>query len=450
MKEKTLEFNYVAETNIGGKSTIELFKGLDHKGEVAESFVNEFKYLESVSSEIDIKINSQGGSVMNGLSIVNTILDSKIPTTARIVGVVASMASVIALAADKTVMSDYAVLMWHNPFSPSGEAPSDQLMAFSAMLNKIYASRLGMSEEEVKSFMDGEDGKDGTWFNAEKAKSLGLISEIEQTGIQKTLEENLNSLESPVPSEDVVNELQMIAANIVISEKEKLDNAELEAAAVVDENVSASVTKNKKDMSTVSLENISASLNIKDADLEAINAKVKDIVATNASLESKVATTNEKLVEANSLVSEKDVEIASVSAELETANAVKVEIEAKVEVLEAKIGEFVAEKEAAHKLAIEDLVNDAADAGKITTEAKAHWVGLLEASFDFAKNALSDLTASEAKKVKLSEKIAPVDAKVSTEKEVEANVEATAVKTLSPMEAKLEEIKSKNANRKNK
>merc|ERR1712194_633317 len=177
------------------------------KGEVAESFVNEFKYLESVSSEIDIKINSQGGSVMNGLSIVNTILDSKIPTTARIVGVVASMASVIALAADKTVMSDYAVLMWHNPFSPSGEAPSDQLMAFSSMLNKIYASRLGMSEEEVKSFMDGEDGKDGTWFNAEKAKSLGLISEIEKTGIQKTLEENLNSLESPVPSEDVVNEL---------------------------------------------------------------------------------------------------------------------------------------------------------------------------------------------------------------------------------------------------
>lgn len=443
MKEKTLNLNYVAETNVGGKSVIELFSGLDQKGEVSDKFVSDFKYLESISSEIEIKINSSGGSVMSGLNIVSAILDCQIPTTTRIVGVAASMASVIALAADKTVMADYALLMWHNPYSPTGDAENDQLTAFSGMLKTIYKNRLGKNDDEIEAFMSGDEGKDGTWFNASKAMEFGLISGIEETGIQKSLEENLSVLTETITADEIVSELHLIAAELVINTKEKQDDTELEAAVVVVENESASVTKNKKNMSTVSLENISASLNIENADLEAINAKVKDIVASNKSLEGKVAKTNEKLVAATTTISEKDVEIASVSAELETANVVKLEAEAKVDGLVAEIEVFKAEKAEAHTLVITDLVNEAADAGKITTEMKEHWTGLLVASFDFAKEALAGLTSSEAKKVKLSDRVAPVVAEVVVEEEDAKDVAPKAV--FVSMEAKLAEIK---ANRK--
>ena len=436
MKEKALEFNYVAEYNVSGKSVIELFSGLDHKGEVSNAFVSEFKYLESISSEIEIKINSQGGSVMSGLNIVTTILDSNIPTTTRIVGVAASMASVIALAADKTVMCDYALLMWHNPFSPSGEAEDDQLTAFSGMLKTIYKNRLGKDDDEIEAFMNGDEGKDGTWFNALKAQELGLISGIEETGVQKSLEENIGVLGTPVASDDLVNELQLIAAELVVGNIEvKQNNAENGDAEVVAEKFKEPKTKNNSNMS---LENISASLKIKDATVEAIEAKVKDIVATNASLETKVASANEKLVEANTLVSEKDVEIASVSAELETANAVKVEVEAKVEGLEAKIAGFEAEKAEAHKVTIEKMVNDAADAGKITSEAKGTWTGLLEASFDTASAALNGLTSVSAGKVKLSEKIS---SKADEKVEAKADEKLEAEFKMPTMESTMAKIK---------
>lgn len=425
MKEKELNFNYVANFVSGGKSTMCLFSGLDHAGEVAESFISEFKYLEQHSSEIEIKINSSGGSVMSGLNIVSTILDSDTPTTSRIVGVAASMASVIAMAADKTIIADYALLMVHQPFSPNGGAENAQLEAFSGMLTKIYSTRLGLDEEGVKAFMDGEDGQDGTWFNAEKALELGLVSEIEDTGTQKTLEESLTEMdeESIVVSEEVVNELCLIAAKLVVDEENNQFDTE-NGTAVVDaaiESVPQNLINNN-----MSLENISASLNIEDATVEAIENRVKEIVANNASLEETVAAKNEELVAANKNVSEKEIELATVSAELETAKSEKVEVEAKVEGLEAKVSEFEAANAKAHAAKIENLVNDAADAGKIANEAKDTWKGLLEASFESASAALEGLVSNGAEKVKLSDKVsAEVEAKEEIVEKIEEEVVAS-------------------------
>ena len=441
MKEKTLSFKYVADYTIGGKSTIELKGGLDQAGEVAKAFVSEFKYLESVSSEIVIDINSSGGSVISGLDIVIAILDCKIPTTSRIVGVAASMASVIALATDTTTIMDYALLMWHNPFSPSNDAQDDQLDAFAGMLTKIYSGRLGMTEEEVIAFMDGDEGKDGTWFNADKAEKFRLVSKIIPTQIQRSLQENLSDLDTEnISADEIVNELQLIAANIEIGlsndtsiedkktikriqQVEPLHDTEVLNAATDYKKVS-----NKINMDHMDLTKISASLNIEDATVEAIEARVKDIVANNSKLESSVAAKNEELVAATKTLSEKDVEIAKVSAELETATTAYSEIEAKVEGYEAKIRGFEAAAKEAHTAKIESIVNEAADAGKITAEAKDTWNGLLVASFDSAFAALEGLSGASAGKVKLSEKVsASVEEKKEITKEVEKEIEAKVV-----------------------
>jgi len=446
MKQKSLDLKYVADYAVGGKSTIELFCGLDHAGEVSASFVSEFKYLESISSEIEIKINSSGGSVLSGLNIVATILDSKIPTTSRIVGVAASMASVIALATDKTIIMDYGLYMAHNPFSASGDAEDDQLEAFAGMLNTIYSKRLGMSAEEVKDFMDGDAGKDGTWFNADRAKDF-FGFEIEETSVQKTLEENISNLEDSTISSEVVNELQLIAANIeteniVVKDEKKLQQTE----PLYDTEVIVAATKKEKvsekiNMDHMDLTKISASLKIEDATIEAIEARVKDIVANNSKLESSVAAKNEELVAATKTLSEKDVEIAKVSAELETAKTASTEVEAKVEGLEAKVAEFEAAAKEAHAAKIESIVNEAADAGKITAEAKSTWTGLLVASFESASAALKDLSGASASKVKLSDKVsASVEEKKELVSKVEVDVEANVLPTIKGL---MKEITSK-------
>tara|TARA_R110002020_G_scaffold427797_3_gene637222 strand:- start:270 stop:1610 length:1341 start_codon:yes stop_codon:yes gene_type:complete len=408
MKNKDKDFNFVANIRHGGKSTIELFNGLDHEGDIANAFIQEFKYLETVSSEIEIKINSSGGSVMSGLNVVSTVLDSNIPTTARIVGIAASMASVIALAADKTIIADYALFMVHNPFSPTGDAQDAQLLAFAGMLKKIYSNRLGLDESGVEEFMNGEEGQDGTWFNAEKALEVGFVSEIEDTGKQKSLEESLSEFEEHMVSEDIANELQTIAASFMekpleIEDNKKNIDTENGTAEVVisnDESVPNNLNNN-----FMSLDKISASLKIEDATIEAIDAKVNEIVANNTSLEKAVADKNAELVEANSKISDAEVKVATVSAELETAVTEKETVEAKVEGLEAKIAEFEADAKKAHAEKITLMVNEAADAGKINNEAKETWVGLLEASFETASVALEGLVSANAGKVKLSEKV---------------------------------------------
>ena len=117
------------------------------------------------------------------------------------------------------------------------------------------------------------------------------------------------------------------------------------------------------------------------------------------------------------------------------------EVEATVSELKAKVGEFEAAAKEAHTAKIESIVSEAAEAGKITTEAKETWLGLLVASFDSASAALEGLAPSSAAKVKLSEK---VSATIEDKKEVVAKVEEEiqAKVVLPTINALMTEIKS--------
>jgi ATP-dependent protease ClpP protease subunit len=444
MKEKVLQFDHVADYNVGGKSTIDLFAALDGAGEVSEKFVSEFKYLESISSEIEIKINCSGGSVVKGLNIINAILDCQVPTTSRIVGIAASMASVIALCTDKTVIADYALIMWHNPYSPTGDKQDDQLDAFAGMLRKIYSNRLGLDEKGIEEFMNGDDGKDGTWFNAEKALELGIVTEIEATEIQKSLEDNLSELEASFATEEIENELQGIAANLMLDKvepKEKQNDTDKGDEEVVSAFNNSPINKKKGNME--GLEAISASLNIENADLEAIAAKVKEVVANNVSLEKINADKNGEIVAAKDSLVEKEIELVAATSEVEKANKRVIDVEAKFSDMEAKIVSFEAEKAEAHEKVIEDLVNDACDAGKFDTEAKSTWTTLLQGNFEFAKTAIAGLSTSEVKKVKLSDKVSASSEEVIAKVEVESKVDEPKAEFVS-MEAKMAEIKKNN------
>jgi len=147
----------------------------------AKQFVDELKEINA--EVINLRINSPGGSVIDGNAMFNALQRHPAKVVTHIDGLAASMASVLAMAGDEVHMADNALLMIHNPWTMSiGDA--DELRADAELLDKMSASILsayGRSQyeaEEIKDLMDAE-----TWFTAQEAFDAGLVDHIE-TGLR--------------------------------------------------------------------------------------------------------------------------------------------------------------------------------------------------------------------------------------------------------------------------
>ena len=174
----TEELQYVVgEAKTGEPAVIRFFGRITE--ETTSRFNDEFDFLENIirPSCIRVLINSEGGSVLYGMSTYSTIANAKVDTECVIEGVAASMASIIWAAGKRSLMRDYAILMIHNPILPDndGEEPSDMLLAFTRQIETIYRKRFGLNKEHVRAIMDGQAGKDGTYFDAQAAVKAGII-----------------------------------------------------------------------------------------------------------------------------------------------------------------------------------------------------------------------------------------------------------------------------------
>lgn len=146
----------------------------------ADLFAQELAGLDNVADTVHLHINSPGGDVISGLSIVSAMQSMKAFIHVHIDGIAASMAAVIAVAGDKISMQDYAKLMIHNPY------PSDDSVEMNDKMRKALGSltdtlqtilsRRGCKKERIGSLMSAE-----TWFTADEAKTEGLIDEIVTT-----------------------------------------------------------------------------------------------------------------------------------------------------------------------------------------------------------------------------------------------------------------------------
>ncbi len=135
-----------------------------------------------MEGETDIKlvINSGGGDVLEGFSIYNLIKDFAGSITAQ-VDFAASMASVIAMAADKIIMKDASsIMMIHRPWGVSGgnsedlRRQADTLDKMEGMLSDIYINRSGIDSGLLSELLEAE-----TYMDAKEALSYGFIDEIE-------------------------------------------------------------------------------------------------------------------------------------------------------------------------------------------------------------------------------------------------------------------------------
>lgn len=139
-------------------------------------------FLDGQTGDVEFEINSNGGSVTAGIAIANMIRDyKKGKTTCKVLGVAASMASVIACAADELKMGTGSFLMVHNPWTATwGNAEelrkdADTLDKLRDAMLQFYSAKFKLSPEEIKDMMSGE-----TWIAAEDAAEFKLCCTVEQ------------------------------------------------------------------------------------------------------------------------------------------------------------------------------------------------------------------------------------------------------------------------------
>jgi ATP-dependent Clp endopeptidase proteolytic subunit ClpP len=168
---------YAIRALSSSSASVDLYGDIGGWGVTASEFRRDLKELGTIST-LDVHINSCGGSVTEGLAIYNTLKQHSASITVYIDGLAASMASVIAMAANKIVMPANALMMIHNPWGwASGDA--DDIRKYADVLDKMKTSMLsaysrsGMSNEEIASVMDEE-----TWYTGQEAIDAGFADEL--------------------------------------------------------------------------------------------------------------------------------------------------------------------------------------------------------------------------------------------------------------------------------
>ena len=131
--------------------------------------------MQTDEEEIEMHINSPGGSVFEGIAIYNNIKNSGKKVTCYVDGIAASIASVIAMAADVLIMPENSFLMIHNPWTLSiGEAENlrndaDLLDKIKSVIIPAYSERSNLSNDEIIEMMNAE-----TWLTGKEAKEKGF------------------------------------------------------------------------------------------------------------------------------------------------------------------------------------------------------------------------------------------------------------------------------------
>lgn len=133
---------------------------------------------EQEGKNLNIYINSGGGSVFAGIAIYNMLKRHSGYKTVYVDGMAASIASVIALAGDRVIIPSNAFLMIHKPYAACiGNAEECRKMA--ADLDAIETGILNIYKEHLADGVDIADIQkmvaEETWLNGEEAAKYFMV-----------------------------------------------------------------------------------------------------------------------------------------------------------------------------------------------------------------------------------------------------------------------------------
>jgi ATP-dependent Clp protease protease subunit len=160
-----------------------IFIGTAIDDTVANLIIAQLLFLQSedATKDINIYINSPGGSVTAGLAIYDTMQFVKPPVCTYCLGQAASMGSLLltAGAKGKRYALPYSRIMIHQPWGGMQGTASDisiqanEILRMKRELTSLLASHSGQSYEKVEKDSDRD-----YFMSAEEAKAYGLIDEV--------------------------------------------------------------------------------------------------------------------------------------------------------------------------------------------------------------------------------------------------------------------------------
>ena len=183
----------IEQTSRGGERSYDIYSRLlkeriifladEVNDQTASLVVAQLLFLESEDPNKDIQlyINSPGGSVTAGMAIYDTMNYIKCDVSTICIGMAASMGAFLLSsgAKGKRLALPNAEVMIHQPSGGAkGQATEIQIVAENILktkkkLNEILAANTGQSEEKI-----AEDTERDNFMSAEEAKAYGLIDEI--------------------------------------------------------------------------------------------------------------------------------------------------------------------------------------------------------------------------------------------------------------------------------
>jgi len=156
---------------------------------VANSIIAQMLFLASKdpSKDIQIYINTPGGSVTAGLAIYDTMQYVKCPISTVCVGLAGSMGATLLAAGAKGkrfALPNAEILLHQVAGGVTGEAveieiTAKQILKIKDKLNRILAKHTGQLLEKVEKDTDRD-----FYLSAEEAKEYGIIDEVIKTKAQ--------------------------------------------------------------------------------------------------------------------------------------------------------------------------------------------------------------------------------------------------------------------------
>lgn len=131
------------------------------------------------SGDIEIELDSPGGSVTDGLAIYNAISNYDGKVTVHIDTLAASIATVVACAADYVKMNSNGKFMIHRAWTVAMgnckefRSMADLMEMMDGDIADVYEHRTDIPKDELLAMMDKE-----TWLSAQDAAEKGFIDEV--------------------------------------------------------------------------------------------------------------------------------------------------------------------------------------------------------------------------------------------------------------------------------
>jgi ATP-dependent Clp endopeptidase proteolytic subunit ClpP len=179
MPEKKRWFTCQASQTTTGVAEVSIYDEIGYWGMNAADFRDELAALGEGITQINLRVNSPGGEVFDGIAIYNMLKRHPAHVVATVDGLAASIASLVLMSGDVVEMPENSMIMIHNPAGMVMGTAADMRDVADA-LDKIrqsivtsYVTKTGLDDKAVNALMDAE-----TWLTAQEALTKGFADKV--------------------------------------------------------------------------------------------------------------------------------------------------------------------------------------------------------------------------------------------------------------------------------